>query len=217
MISLDFDSLFSNAISSKISPPGGDHFLAVGCSHTAGIGVNKDDCYVSKLQRHYGVDIYNLAMSGGNHTLCNLNVLSWLSSGFYPKIIIAQWPHPIRRITWNQQRGVLQNINSSNSVFDSLLASGEQNFYADWLLAIYNVNEICKARKIKIINILLEDIDECYNQLLSNHDIVLHQDKKLPNETWLFDNRGTDGQHHSERCHEQWKTRLIGLIDENTP
>lgn len=216
MINLDFESLFLGNDIDKIQLKSVDHFLAVGCSHTAGVGVNEDECYVSKLQKHYGIDVYNLAVPGGNHTLCNLNILSWLSKGFQPKIIIAQWPHPIRQLVWNQTRAVLQNINSKDSVFDSLLSYGEQNFYADWLLAIYNVNEVCRSRKIKIINILLEDIDEFYNQLLVKQDIILHQDKKLPGETWFFDNGGTDGLHHSERCHEQWKTRLIGLIDENT-
>ena len=216
MISLKFDTLLLHG-SSRVDVVDDDHFLAVGCSHTAGIGVEHNECYVAKLEAYYDTKIYNLAVPGGNHTFCNLNILSWLAKGFKPRVIIAQWPHPIRRLGWLGPIASLCNINSRDAVFDRMLEKGEQNFYADWLLTIFNVNEICKSRNIKIINILLEDIDDRYNRLLLDRNIVLHQDKKIPGQTWFFDQAGNDMLHHSERCHEQWKTRLIGLIDENTP
>lgn len=217
MLRLDFGDVLLNGTINDVGDVPLHHFLAVGCSHTAGVGIKPNECYISKLQQHYGIKIYNLAQPGGNHTLCNLNILSWLSKGFCPHLVIAQWPNPIRRIAWTDNLGILQNINNKDQIFDRILVAGEQNFYADWLLTIFNVNEICKAFKIKIINILLEDIDECYNQILISKNIILHQDKKIPGQSWIFDCASADGVHHSEKCHEQWKNRLIGLIDENTP
>jgi hypothetical protein len=74
--------------------------IAAGCSHTAGVGNNINDCYVSLLQKHYGFSICNQAIPGGSCNDVLLAIVNAVQQPELPKFIIAQWPNPIRRTAW---------------------------------------------------------------------------------------------------------------------
>jgi hypothetical protein len=97
-----------------------------------------------------------------------------------------------------------------------LLKSGIDNFIQPWLQCIITADTLCKFARIKIVHIMLEDLDSKYVDVLHNNDITLHRDLKKPGQTWLFDSAGSDNLHHSPRCHAQWAERLIGLLNEHT-
>jgi hypothetical protein len=192
------------------------HILAVGCSHTYGVGINKDDCYVSRLEKHYNTVTVNLGIPGGNHTLCSRNILHWITKVNIPQLIIAQWPNPVRRISWIGELGQLENVGSCSKTFREILHDGEENFYADWINSIISTNILCKSKGISIINIMLDNIEPCYYLPIEYYGIKLHVDEKQPGLTWFFDEKASDGLHHSAACHQKWAERLIGIIDENT-
>ncbi len=189
--------------------------LALGCSHTTGTGVSAAECYVSLLSAHYECNIHNTAQAGGNAVECVQRLVEYLRLDI-PDFIIAQWPNPIRRTTWISNKARLENIHNSSAIFLSLLEEGIDNFMQPWLQCIIIVDTLCKLARIPVVHILLEDIDPIYIKILDDYNITLHQDLKTPSQTWLFDNAGSDGLHHSARCHAQWAKRLIGLIDEHT-
>jgi hypothetical protein len=190
--------------------------MAAGCSHTAGIGIDPGDCYASCISRHYNMPVLNKGVPSGNHTHVLTNIVEILKIKHRPEFIIAQWPNPIRRTIWVNGVEQLQNIHTAGPAFALLLKNGEENFYEDWLQSIIVGNLLCKLANVPVVNIMLEDVEDCYHVRLSNEHITLHTDHKLPGSTWLFDSAATDQLHHSACCHRQWADRLIGLIDEYT-
>jgi hypothetical protein len=192
------------------------HAIATGCSHTAGTGNNINDCYVSVLEKHYELPIHNWATAGGSCNDVLLHIVKAVRQPHAPKFIIAQWPNPIRRTAWINGKKYLQNINSCDESFMMLLKNGEENFYEPWIQSIIIANLLTRQASIPVINIMLENIDQQYHDRLTESNIELHVDEKLPGRTWLFDSAAEDKLHHSIQCHQQWAQRLIGLIDENT-
>lgn len=189
--------------------------IALGCSHTAGVGINYTDCYVNLLGRYYNIPIKNLAVPGGSYEQVESNLIREIKKDC-PDFVIAQWPNPIRRTIWYRERPVRENVNNAGTVFKQLLKLSECNFYHLWLQSIITCNALCVASQVPIVNILLENIEEKYHSMLTNEGIVLHVDEKLPGKTWLFDSAANDNLHHSAQCHAAWADRLIGLIDEIT-
>jgi len=192
------------------------HAMVAGCSHTAGDGLDQADCYVSLLEKHYKFPVYNHGVSGGCSTDVLIKIIDAVKTNNAPKFIVAQWPNPFRKHIWINGKLHLQNINWSDDSFKLLLKNGEENFYEPWMQSIIIANLLCKLAHIPLINIMLEDLDQSYTDRLQMENIQLHQDKKLPGQTWFFDYGARDGLHHSPQCHQRWTERLIGIIDEYT-
>jgi hypothetical protein len=189
--------------------------LALGCSHTAGVGVDPSECYVSLLAKHYNIDITNAGVPGGNANH-NIETLVARMRNTPPKFVIAQWPNPARLTVWHGDLVNNENVNTASVAFRSLLAAGEKNFILPWLQNIITADTLCKLADVPVVHILLENLDLKYVDILNDQDIELHMDLKLEGRTWLFDSQGSDNLHHSARCHAQWAERLIGLLDEIT-
>lgn len=190
--------------------------LALGCSHTAGVGIDPKHCYVSVLAELVGCAIVNQAQSGGNHTVVQHRLVRALQQPVLPDFVIAQWPNPFRRITYHNKQARNENISVSSSAFEQLMRLSEQNFYQPWLDAIVVCNLLCKALNVKCINIMIEDVAPEYHAVLAANQVVLHTDRKIPGETWLMDSAASDNLHHSAVCHKQWAERLLGLLNEHT-
>jgi hypothetical protein len=191
-------------------------WLAVGCSHTAGYGVEQEEIYISQLSRCYDRPIHNAALGTGNHAVCYRNIQLWVEKYGCPELIIAQWPNPVRRTIWEGDLGNLCTIQSPDTLFQTMVKTGENNFYVDWMSSILAANQLCKYLGIRIINILLENVDLRYHKILNNHGVILHVDEKLPGKSWIFDSAGSDNQHHSAQSHRLWAERIAGIIDEST-
>lgn len=189
--------------------------VALGCSHTAGIGLLDKYCYVNVLGQHYNISIANLAVPGGNCHNIEKHLVQYLDTNI-PDLVIVQWPNVFRMTVWNQGHANNQNISNSSEIFRLMLSHGEENFYQPWIQTIITCNALCKFASVPIINIMIEDVDQKYHTMLNQHGIVLHTDQKRPGLTWLMDNGANDKLHHSAYCHAQWAERLIGLIDELT-
>ena len=109
-----------------------------------------------------------------------------------------------------------ENVKNASVAFRSLLATGKRNFMQPWIQNILTADTLCQLAGVPVVHVLLEDLEAEYIDKLTNQNIKLHRDQKLPDQTWLFDSQGSDNLHHSARCHAQWAKRLIGLIDELT-
>jgi hypothetical protein len=152
---------------------------------------------------------------GGNAENCLKHLVAQLRART-PDFVIAQWPNPFRRTMWYEDRSTVENITTAGPVFKQLLKLGERNFYTLWMQSIITCNALCTAFQMPIVNIMLENGEEKYHQILNNEGIVLHVDEKLPGKTWFFDSAASDKLHHSAWCHAAWADRLVGLIDEIT-
>lgn len=192
------------------------HAIVAGCSHTAGVGLDQADCYVSLLEKHYKFPVYNHGVPGGGCTEVLTAIINAVKAKDTPKFIVAQWPNPFRKHLWVDGKLVLQTVNSCDESFKMLVKNDEENFYEPWIQSITTGNLLCKLAHIPLINILLEDINQRYTDRLQKENIQLHQDEKLPGRTWFFDNGAQDGLHHNPWCHQRWTERLIGIINEHT-
>lgn len=190
--------------------------VITGCSHTAGIGIDLTDCYVSLIEKHYKFPVINRAVPGGGCTEVLAKVVDAVKSAKKPKFIVAQWPNVFRKPMWINGRRNLQNINSCEESFQLLLKSGEENFYEPWVQSVIIANLICELAQIPLINIMLENLEQEYMAQLKKENISLHVDEKMPGRTWFFDSKASDNLHHSAWCHQLWAERLIGIIDEHT-
>jgi hypothetical protein len=192
-------------------------WIAVGCSHTAGYGVNPNEIYINLLSQHYQLPIHNLAFGMGNHVIARRNTQLWFNQVGKPGLVIAQWPNPIRRTTWTGDTGILVSVSQPDKILHTMLQCGEENFLADWLDSIITLNQFCRAFDVPVVNILLETMQQQWQDILYQHNIVVHDDKKLPEQSWIFDSGGNDRLHHSAKCHQQWAERLAKIINEHTP
>jgi hypothetical protein len=190
--------------------------IVTGCSHTAGVGLEPADCYVSLLENHYKFTVYNHGVPGGGNTDVLIKIIKAIKATDKPKFIVAQWPNPFRKHLWMNNQLVLQNIHSCDESFKLLVKNGDANFYEPWMQSIITANLLCQLAQIPLVNIMLENVDQPYHTRLQQENIHLYVDEKVPGKTWLFDNGASDGLHHSPRCHQRWADRLIGIIDEHT-
>lgn len=123
-----------------------NYFLAVGCSHTLGTGLELDKTYIYLLSQHLNCDYYNLAVSGSGLDVAEHNILMWLSEcAKLPKFLIFQWPSFIRYCS--------HNANYDNIMPNGLWNENENNLK---FIALADESGLFLARK-KLINALLEN------------------------------------------------------------
>lgn len=190
--------------------------LALGCSHTAGTGIDPKDTYVSVLSQMLDKPILNQGVPGGNAVHVQQSLVQSLKYTVRPDFVIAQWPNPVRRTVWHGRKACNENIHNASSVFQQLLRASENNFMQPWIDTVIVCNLLCRLAAVPIVNIMIEDIAPEYHAALNNEKIQLHVDRKIPGETWLMDSAASDNLHHSAVCHKQWAERLFEIINELT-
>lgn len=193
-----------------------NHFLAVGCSHTAGVGVEPGKVYVDHISSATGLKGLNLAQDGASSEHCLQQIVEVLQDTAPPKFIIAQWPNIYRKKFYADNGHWFENVNSHGEAFAHTLKLGDANFVQPWCQHIITANTLAKARGIPIYHICLEYYEQQPVSELEKLGVVLHMDLQKPGKTWLFDNAGSDGVHHSAVCHSQWAERILGIINEST-
>lgn len=189
--------------------------IAIGCSHTAGVGVAVDKRYTSVLSRLLSTPIDNFGIPGGNASNNQMSLVQTLKTQ-RPDFVVAQWPNPLRCAIWNNDKESNENVYNASTAFVQLLKQSVENFYQPWLRTIITCDLLCKQAGVPVVHILLEDLEQKYLNTLDQQQIKLHTDQKIPDATWLFDSAASDKLHHSAVCHAQWADRLVRLLNELT-
>ena len=188
-------------------------WVAAGCSHTVGSGIEFNNNYCNQLGRRYGKTIHNIAIGMGNHQITRSNIQLWLRMQPDTGLIIAQWPNAVRLTTWDSEKlGQRVSISQNDSILHEMLRRAEINFDIPWLDSIITLNQLGTALHIPVVNIVLDTCSPEYVSLLSKFNIKLHIDEKKEGRSWIVDNAASDGTHHSARCHKLWAERLTGII-----
>jgi hypothetical protein len=193
----------------------GKHFITTGCSHTGAIGLDISQGYTQQLAHNLKIPGINLSQPGGNHQICANNVTRWIRHN-RPEFVIAQWPHPIRKLIWRNGDGAVLNVHADHDpFFDTMLRYGEENFYCEWIQSVLTITALCETMSIPCIHWSLDVIDPVYQRMLRDNNIVLHNND-LDSTIWNQDRGARDQQHHSAKCHAQWAQKLKGLLNEYT-
>ena len=189
-------------------------FIAVGCSHTAGIGVNPGEIYVDLLGKELNLQCDNRSIAGSNSSECLYRLVDALRE-YRPKFIVAQWPNIYRKTLWINDKKIFQNINNADESFDILLKHCSKNFIEPWIENILIADTLARLGEIDIFHIYLDETSKAIEEL-SSRSIKIHCDEKKSGSSWIFDNAGSDGLHHSSQCHYLWSRRLLGIINEHS-
>tara|TARA_B100000497_G_scaffold123696_1_gene156805 strand:- start:742 stop:1530 length:789 start_codon:yes stop_codon:yes gene_type:complete len=72
--------------------------LGFGCSYTEGVGINKEDIWLSKYCKELGIDNINLGKASSGMDIAYYNTLLWKNSKLpLPKLVVCQWPQKFRK------------------------------------------------------------------------------------------------------------------------
>jgi hypothetical protein len=193
----------------------GRHFVTTGCSHTGAIGLDISQGYTAILAHELSMPGINLSRPGGNHQLCVHNITRWLRYS-RPDFVIAQWPHPMRKLIWRNGSAAVLNVHADQDpLFDTMLRYGDENFYCEWIQSIITITALCETANIPCVHWSLDVIDPVYHGILRNNNIVLHNNDE-DSSIWSRDHKAKDQKHHSAKCHAQWAQKLKGLLNEHT-
>lgn len=189
----------------------GDHFVAVGCSHTQGVGLDRFFRYSSVISRTLELPAYNLSYGGGCAEL-NLDYATrWLHTVGRPRFLVAQWPHPMRKVIWKNGAWSVQNVHvSQDGLFAETLRWGEENFWYQWLRSVIITNAAYSAAGVPVVNFALDTVPAEYNRILKDNGVTVYSTD------WLLDNAANDSQHHGIKAHAQWAQKIIGILNEHT-
>ena len=82
---------------SKTVYPIDEYYIALGCSHTFGQYLHEEDRYSNFIERHTGIPVINLGISGGSATSIFTNICKLFYSNYpKPKAVFIQWPEQNR-------------------------------------------------------------------------------------------------------------------------
>ncbi len=210
----DLNSLFGRTHATDAEPleyPG-RHFVVAGCSHTQGVGVDEFFRYSKVISKQLEIPVYNVSRGGGNAWLCNLYAVKWLIAVGRPEFLVAQWPHPIRRIIFKNGIWTTHNVHSGieDSLFDETLRSGEENFWAEWISSVITTNAAYRSAGIPVINMSLDPVPAAQAAILQHYNI------KIEDHGWMLDRQASDKRHHSQHAHAQWATKIMEKLNEYT-
>lgn len=210
----DLAALFGRTHATDAEPltDPGRHFVVTGCSHTQGVGLDAFFRYGNVISRQLKIPVYNLSRGGGNAWLCNLYAVKWLLTVGRPEFLVAQWPHPIRRMIFKNGSWGVYNVHSGNenALFDETLRWGEDNFWADWLSSVITTNAAYRAAGIPVVNMSLDPVPEPQCAMLKHYNI------KIEDQGWTLDNQANDQLHHGRNAHAQWATKILEKLNGHT-
>jgi len=213
---------FTNIRSTDSNPSRVDqpHFVVAGCSHSAGVGVDREQRYDQIIQRSIGLPAYNVALAGGCAAIVSVYLAQWIDSVGTPEFVVAQWPEHARWPVWvpgDQLTPYMRvdNPQDHTAIYRNVLKSSEDNFWADWMRSVVLTNILCRKLNIPVINVYFDTLPKTIREILEEDKQIKVHDNREPG-YWPQDGRAADGAHHSARCHRAWADRILGIINETT-
>jgi lysophospholipase L1-like esterase len=204
---------YRDAYSELITNMSQQQMLVAGCSHTAGVGIDINFGWATVLSRQLNLELVNLARGSACARYVADVLIDWLAQApTQPTLVVVQWPNPYRSMQLINQQPHFYNVNAMDEDFAQRLRLCPESFVNEWRQAVIDLNQRCQCN---IINICLESLDSdvvAPAQDLLDLGITVHLDEKQPGLTWHFDSAATDGNHHSEQCHQKWADRILTLV-----
>lgn len=215
---------FTNIRSTDSNPSHVDHphFVVAGCSHSAGVGVERYQRYDQLIQQQLGLPAYNVSLAGGCAAIVSVYLSQWIDSVGTPDFVVAQWPQHSRWPVWvpvpdypGESYMRVDNPSDRTPMYKQILRSSEDNFWSDWLRSVVLTNVLCRKLNIPIVNIYFDILPKTIKQILEEDKQIKVYDNQEP-DYWPQDRQAADRAHHSARCHRAWTNRILGIINETT-
>jgi hypothetical protein len=195
-----------------------NYAIAVGCSHTEGVGLPYEFVYSNQLSQRLGLQVINLGVASSGAMFVKKNILSWVTNiQKAPKFVIAQWPNPYRMFVYEKNFAHFELVQSpSQCLIHHAIKLSENNLLESWVSSIIETNTILRLLNIPCYNIHFQKVDTYskeIQEILINNKVKMHFNDSC-NSIWDLDSNAFDKSHHSIQCHEQWADRLINIIHE---
>lgn len=134
-----------------------NYLLFVGCSHTQGVGVSREDSYPHLLSKMLKCDYYNLGISATGIDVLEYNLLTWFFKfNKKPRAVITQFPDHSRFLSCypgydNLIPNGSWNIGSDKNV-EKLLVNGETTgfFHARKNISYRLINTVVQVPTVRI-------------------------------------------------------------------
>ena len=108
--------------------------LVLGCSFVEGLGLRKNELWVSHFEKMTGTKLVNLGKGGASCTHTKMILLSWIMNVMpKPRNVIVVWTEPARE-TFVREGNVYQNLNPGYTVIDTILSDVD-----------YSINSVYKS------------------------------------------------------------------------
>jgi hypothetical protein len=183
--------------------------LALGCSHTEGVGQQENETWTYKLSNLIDTPVANFGVSSCGADFIEYISYKWIQHYSLPSTVIIQWPNPIRAINWNKHQGYFTNIHSQDKIFKEKIMSGELNFYIPWIKSINLINQFWNSASVSVLNCYFDNFPTEFSQYVTPK---IHSNDSENNLPWLFDSQAHDRSHHSDWCTTQWANRIKELL-----
>jgi hypothetical protein len=131
-------------------------FLALGCSHTEGIGLALEESWPDRVAQTLNMDYLNHAKGGGGADLAYINSLLFLqNASVKPKFVVIQWPDLSRMMYKNLDDLRLCGINfpipdRATEFFNVMLRHDSHLFNTYW--AYQTTQILWKLAGVPVIN-----------------------------------------------------------------
>jgi hypothetical protein len=195
-----------------------NYSIAIGCSHTEGVGLPYEFIYSNQLSRQLGLRVVNLGVASSNAIFVKKNILSWVNNiQKIPKFVVVQWPNPYRMFVYENNFAHFELVQSpSQCLVHRVIKLSENNLLESWVSSIIEANTILRLLNIPCYNIHFlagDTYSKEIQEILIKNKIKMYFNDSC-NSIWNLDSNAFDKSHHSIQCHEQWANRLINIIHE---
>lgn len=126
------------------------NIVALGCSHTFGVGVPKDFIWTSFVSEITGInDVINLGVPGASVPLCVRLLSTYINEYGSPKIVLCNFPD-FHRYEVFDDIGRAQMGSSASANYEDFSKTNIFSYIQN-LQAINFLEAMCKANKIKLV------------------------------------------------------------------
>jgi hypothetical protein len=190
-------------------------FLALGCSHTEGIGLSLNETWPERVSKNLNIDYLNHAKGGGGADLNYINSLMFLkNSQTLPKFVIIQWPDPSRILYKNLGDLILCGVNFpvpdyAASYHHEYIKNNSHLFNS--YLSYISTQLLWKLAGVPVINWELSD---SYGKYLNLELDMMF----IPNDVEKMSlNRARDISHYGPIFYERVSNNIIELVTARLP
>lgn len=148
-----------------------NYILFAGCSHSEGIGLELENTYPYLLSNKLKCDYYNLSVGGTGIDILNYNLVTWFAKIKQPpKLLIVQWPDPVRVTVYKSNKWYNYGMWSINN------CTADRNNIGNFFISGDNIG-FFKTTKI-LTKRIIYNIAKCPIIEVTPHHQTMHDDKE---------------------------------------
>jgi hypothetical protein len=182
----------------------GDGIVFLGCSHTFGAGLPKENTFADIVAKHFNLANYNLGIPGGSMGTCFKLAYYWIPI-LKPKYVVLASPDRTR-FSILKSGGYEDHLKASHiesreykdySRFYKRYINNDYNPGLDYFKNLYGIKYICSQHNIPIVDFEINKLYDSYDDQLIKRDYA------------------RDLQHRGVKTHKRVADMIVKQIDKS--